>query len=83
MSPRKYPVISGRELIRRLEKAYGYEIIRQRGSHIRIRTYIGGKHSLTVPDYKELDRKIVDGILTAVARHRGLSKKEIIDELFR
>jgi predicted RNA binding protein YcfA (HicA-like mRNA interferase family) len=83
MSPRRYPVISGRELIRQLRRVYGYEIIRQRGSHIRIRTYTRGKHSLTVPDYKELDRKILDSILAAVAQHRGVSKKEIIDELFQ
>lgn len=52
MNPRRYPVISGRELIRRLSKAYNYEIIRQKGSHIRIRTYEKGRHSLTVPTTK-------------------------------
>lgn len=83
MNPRRYPVISGRELIRRLSKAYNYEIIRQKGSHIRIRTYEKGRHSLTVPDHKELDKGLLDALISAVAQHRGVDKSEVIDELFK
>ena len=35
MSP-KLPVISGEELIRVLRK-FGYEVVRQKGSHVRLR----------------------------------------------
>ena len=82
MTPRSYPVISGQGLIRRLEKAYGYQIVRQRGSHVRIRTMEKGKHSLTVPDHKELARGTLDGILGAIAGHFDLTKEEVSTELF-
>jgi len=82
VTPRRYPVISGRDLIRQLERTYGYAVVRQRGSHVRIRTMRGGKHSLTVPDHKELDCGTLDGIVGAVATHLGLPKEEIATRLF-
>ncbi|HID86646.1 MAG TPA: type II toxin-antitoxin system HicA family toxin [Anaerolineae bacterium] len=82
MSPRRLPVISGRGLIRKLSQAYGYEIVRQKGSHIRIRTYLGGKHSLTTPDHKELDRGTLSGIIDEVARHFGTEKEDVVRSLF-
>jgi predicted RNA binding protein YcfA (HicA-like mRNA interferase family) len=77
MSPRRLPVISGRELIGKLGHVYGYEIVRQRGSPIRIRTYLGGKHSLTIPDHKELDRGTLSGIIDEVARHFRTGKEGV------
>jgi predicted RNA binding protein YcfA (HicA-like mRNA interferase family) len=82
MTPRRYAVISGQALVRRLERSYGYEIVRQRGSHVRIRTMQNGKHALTVPDHKELARGTLDGILGAVAAHFGLTKDEVVSQLF-
>ena len=82
MSPRRYPVISGKGLIRKLGQAYGYEIVRQKGSHIRVRTTIGGKHSLTIPDHRELDVGTLDGIVAEVARHQGVDKSHVIETLF-
>lgn len=82
MTPRRYPVISGRDLIRRLEQIYGYEVVRQRGSHVRIRTLQGGKHSLTVPDHREIARGTLDGIVKAVAAHFGVTKEQAASRLF-
>ncbi len=82
MTPRRYPVISGRDLIRSLGQAYGYEIVRQRGSHVRIRTMQGSKHSLTVPDHKEIAQGTLDGIVKAVAAHLGVTKEQVASRLF-
>ena len=82
MSPRLYPVISGEALIRKLERTYGYEVVRQKGSHIRIRTYVGGKHSLTIPGHRELDIDTLDGIVAEVARHQGVDRSHVIEKLF-
>jgi predicted RNA binding protein YcfA (HicA-like mRNA interferase family) len=49
MNP-KLPVVSGRQAIRALEHV-GYEVVRQRGSHIRLRDENDPEHlPLTVPD---------------------------------
>jgi len=76
----KIPVISGRKLVNVL-KAYGYEVVRTRGSHIRMRTETGGTHSITVPDHKEIDIGLLSAILTAVADHVGINKKELINKV--
>ncbi len=46
----KLPVVSGDQLIKLLLKL-GYEIVRQRGSHVRLRkTTEVGEHNITVPN---------------------------------
>ena len=42
--------ITGKELVKKLG-VFGYEAIRQNGSHIRIQTAKNGKHSETVPNH--------------------------------
>ena len=50
----RLPQVSGRALIRLLS-SLGYEVIRQRGSHIRVRKISAlGEHNLTVPDHAVL-----------------------------
>ena len=62
MSP-KLPVVSGRHLVRILEHL-GYERVRQRGSHIRLRHPTDLRRKpVTVPDHKELKRGLLHGIL--------------------
>jgi len=80
--PRQLPVVSGRELVRALEQAFGYQIVRQRGSHIRLRTDLQDKHSLTIPDHQELDRGTLNGILNEIARHLERDKDDIVSTLF-
>lgn len=54
----KLPVLSGRDLVRTLEKV-GFQLDRQKGSHM----------ILSVPDHRELDR----GTLRALLRQASLS----------
>jgi predicted RNA binding protein YcfA (HicA-like mRNA interferase family) len=42
--------VSGPELVKALRKL-GYEIIRQKGSHIRVTTQQGGEHHEVVPNH--------------------------------
>ncbi len=66
------PVVSGQEAIRAFEKI-GYKIVRQRGSHIRLRDEVNPNHqSLTVPDHKELK----PGLLRKLIRDAGLTVDE-------
>lgn len=61
MTP-KLPVISGAECIKALEKA-GYEIVRQSGSHIRLRDKTGKGSPVTVSNHQELRPGLLQKIL--------------------
>lgn len=60
MTPRQ-PVVSGERLIKALRKD-GWEVIRQRGSHVRLKKP-GRRHALVVPLHKEVKRGTLGGIL--------------------
>ena len=76
MSPR-LPSVSGRKLIRVL-KQIGYDIVRQRGSHIRLRDEADPDHlPLTVPNHKT----VKPGLLRKILRDANLSVDEFIDLL--
>jgi predicted RNA binding protein YcfA (HicA-like mRNA interferase family) len=65
----KLPILSGREIIKILEKV-GYSIIRQRGSHIRLSC--SNKKSITIPDHKTINKSLLGKIL----RDTELSREE-------
>jgi len=56
----KLPIISGRQLIKILSKL-GYREVRQRGSHIRLSC--PNRKSITIPDYKVIDKSLLRKIL--------------------
>lgn len=43
--------LTGEELIKILAQ-YGYEITRQKGSHVRLTTTREGEHHITIPPFK-------------------------------
>ena len=78
MNP-KLPVISGREAIKVFQKI-GYEIVRQRGSHLRLRDKKDPLHKpLPVPDHKEIKpgllRKLVKDANVTVEQFLELMRK--------
>jgi len=73
MSPR-LPVVSGRQVIKVLERI-GYRVVRQRGSHVRLRDETEPKHfPLTVPDHKT----IKPGLLRRILRDADLAVDEFV-----
>ncbi len=79
MSPKRYPVFSGRKLIRRLEKA-GYRQFNQKGSHVKLeRSYIDCRHIIVVPLHREIDRGTLQSIIRRLKVH--LTPDEIDDLL--
>lgn len=77
----KLPVISYKQLIKLLEQL-GYEVDRQRGSHIRLKKQLpSGHHSITVPAHKEIAKGTLNDILDRVSRYTNLSKEQLIDNL--
>ncbi|HLD36900.1 MAG TPA: type II toxin-antitoxin system HicA family toxin [Planctomycetota bacterium] len=67
----KLPVISGKRVIKALEKI-GYYVRDQEGSHIHLRHPI--KRPLTIPNHKEIAR----GTLRAIIRDAELTVEEFI-----
>ena len=77
MSP-KLPQVSGQDMVRFLEKL-GYEIMRQKGSHIRLRKItIVGEHNITVPSHKIIAKGTLNDILTRVSLWNNINKEELI-----
>jgi predicted RNA binding protein YcfA (HicA-like mRNA interferase family) len=50
---------------------FGFEVVSQRGSHIKLRRILsdGVKQTLTVPNHRELDRGTVVGIYRQALRY--------------
>ena len=77
----RLPQVSGRALIRLLN-SLGYEVLRQRGSHVRLRKQNNlGVHNLTVPDHKVMATGTLSDILTRVSLWNGIPKDELIEKL--
>lgn len=77
----KLPQISGQNLIKFLEKL-GYQIIRQKGSHVRLRkTTSVGEHNITVPNHKIIAKGTLNDIISKVSLWNNLNKDELIKGL--
>ena len=81
MSPRLPRDVSGAELARLLE-VFGYAVTRQKGSHLRLTTFQGSEHHVTVPNQNSLRTGTLNGILRDVAGHVGLSRDDVVNQLF-
>ncbi len=81
MSPRLPRDLSGAELAKLLE-AFGYVLTRQKGSHLRLTTHVGGEHHLTVPNHDALRAGTLNGVLKDVAEHAGLTRDDVVTQLF-
>ncbi len=75
----KLPVVSGSDLIKVLSKL-GYEIVRQKGSHVRLKNISdSGEHNVTVPMHKELAKGTLNDILSKVSVWNNMTKDELIE----
>jgi len=77
----KLPQVSGEDVIRLLQ-TLGYEVVRQRGSHVRLRKItLPGEHNITVPVHKVLAKGTLSDILGKVALWNNITKEELIRKL--
>ena len=73
--------ISGKELVKAL-KVYGYEVMRQTGSHITVTTQRNGQHHLAIPNHNPNKIGTLTGIVNRVALHFNITKQEVFEILF-
>lgn len=75
--------IGGLELSHLLSK-FGYRIVRQTGSHIRLTSTIKVKeHHVTIPNHKPIKVGTLVGILDDIATYLEVDRKDMIEELFK
>jgi predicted RNA binding protein YcfA (HicA-like mRNA interferase family) len=70
------PVVSARQLLRVLEAA-GFEIIRQKGSHVRLKHPDGRVTTVPVHASRDIGR----GLLRKILRDAEISREEFLDWL--
>jgi predicted RNA binding protein YcfA (HicA-like mRNA interferase family) len=81
MSPKTPRNVSGSDLIKLLGK-FGYEVVRQKGSHIRLSKLSGDStHNITIPNHDPIKLGTLNAILSDVSDHLKITKDELIDKL--
>ena len=73
--------LSGANLIRHLSGNWGYRRVHQVGSHVTLETDEPSRHRIVVPDHAVLRIGTLAALLKAVARHKGVSRDELVDGL--
>ncbi len=69
------------ELVKALARLE-YVVDRQTGSHIRLTTQQGGEHHVTIPAHDPIKIGTLNAILRNISAHFGLSRDELLSELF-
>ncbi len=77
------PVVSGQQLITFMH-SLGYETVRQRGSHVRLRMVNeAGEWHETVPVHREIHRGTLRSIMRRLSEATGIEVDELIERLSR
>jgi len=77
----KLPQVSGSQLTGLLQ-SLGYEVIRQRGSHIRLKKVTAlGEHAVTIPTHKVIAKGTLGDIIGKVSLWNNISKEELIKRI--
>ena len=73
--------VSAKELVKSLAKI-GYEVTRQKGSHIRLTCTSPQEHHVTIPNHDpiRIGTPIVN--YSEIATQHGLTKEDLINQLF-
>ena len=77
----KLPQVSGSQLVKALQ-SLGYGVVRQRGSHKRLRKITSsGEHAITIPEHKVVAKGTLNDIISKVSLYNNISKEEFIKRL--
>ena len=79
--PKKLPSVSSKKILS-LFKKNGYEIVRQKGSHIRLEKVTpAGTHKITIPNHDPIAKGMLNDILNKLSVWNQIPKKNLIEEL--
>jgi len=75
--------LSGTELAGLLRRRYGYTIVRQTGSHLRLTsTFQDTQHHITIPRHNPLRVGTLNAILSDGSEYLGVDRQGLLEELF-
>jgi predicted RNA binding protein YcfA (HicA-like mRNA interferase family) len=81
MSPKTPRDVSGKDLVKVLSK-YGYEVVRQSGSHIRMSIITSdGVKNVTIPNHASIKLGTLMSIINEVSSQLNISREDIINKL--
>lgn len=72
--------VGANRLIRALT-SLGYQVVRQQGSHIRMRFPGPPSHAVTIPNHDPIKVGTLHGIVSDVAQHLGVEPDEVLARL--
>ena len=75
----KLPRITGKELVKALQKE-GFEIVRQKGSHVQVRKYVDGE-KITFPVPVHAGKTVKQGTLKGILRKANISVERLEEVL--
>ncbi|MBI3935074.1 MAG: type II toxin-antitoxin system HicA family toxin [Acidobacteria bacterium] len=73
--------LSGHDLATALCRHWGNTQVHQVGSHTILQTQEPSPHRIVIPAHPALRVGTLNGILRAVARHKGVEKQDILDSI--
>lgn len=73
--------LSGASLVKILCRDWSYQVVHQQGSHIVLETELPSHQRIVVPAHRHLRVGTLDAILRSVARHKGVSREDILRPL--
>jgi len=72
--------VDGPRLLKAL-RVLGYEVTRQKGSHIRITTLLDGEHHEAIPAHSPIKTGTLASILKGIAAHHRLKVEELLTRI--
>ena len=69
--------VDGADLVKAL-RALGYQVNRQRGSHVRVTTLRDGEHHEVVPNHQPIRTGTLSSILKSIATHHRMTVEELL-----
>ena len=72
--------VSGLDLVKAL-RALGYEVTRQKGSHMRVTTQQGGERHEVIPAHSPIKTGTLSSILKSVAAYHNLDVETLLRQL--
>ncbi len=77
----RLPQVSGSDLVKLLQ-SLGYEVVRQRGSHIRLKKVTAlGEHAITIPAHKVIAKGTLGDIIGRVSLWNNIPREELNRQL--
>jgi predicted RNA binding protein YcfA (HicA-like mRNA interferase family) len=73
--------LSGSDLIKALCRDWGYQVVHQVGSHVILQAIEPSSQRIAIPAHSSLRVGTLNGILRAVAKHKGVSREDLLASL--